>query len=224
MIKCRQVKKGASMTYKKFVEFDTNKFYEPGYENEKKYMGYITTLAVSALNHTKFYYSEKQQNMSLMENTENRWLKTNAFIHPFLPVLPPANSLHPEAKEFIELYEKLMKKFVTSYINNYSEIASDDIKKVDYYSANSVDMIFRALTDFKETMKLDKIRFANSGFIDMRLPIIHSFESPESTKITPNSYTEEMEPLYERFESTLEKTIAQYDSTNPYDKRNRDKR
>ena len=208
------------MTRKDFLDFEIEDFYKPGYENELKYMAYINAVSISALTHARTYYNDNNKILAPEDNREKYWLLNSKPLNK--------ENISPKSKEFMDCYELLLKKFIKEYSRNYAEISSDD-KKPNYYSANSVDIAIQKLFDdvsILAGLNVDRTTLARCGsFIDMRLPIVFSFENSESKEIIPNSKTDEMNKFEASLIDTTEKTVSMYirtkQPTNPENKRNK---
>ena len=205
------------MTYQEFLNYDTRKFIDdPAYSAERTYMGRITAQAFSAITSTRRNYKRALQNdviengkYVIAPNDESAWLNEPQFISEYLPSteLPPLENLRKETRDFIMCYEKELKKFLKAIHKQYADIDSNG--ELDNY--HSISVINNALDQLVTVTSkgFTKNNLVKAGFIDLRLAFMgleKDFTGNTIAKISPNSYTTDMEKLHTIYDKTLRTT------------------
>jgi len=189
------------ISIKDFIKFDVSRFYEPGFEEELKYMGNLTAYVFSAINETHLTQAKAP-------NQWDVWFNHPTFtLRNFLPesATGKINPLHKKENDFLALYEGFCKTFVSAYDKSYKEFSKDNTA---FYTANlcktKLSRAFGSLV--KDDGQLDLAPIVKAGFIDLRLPILYSVDFLTG-KLVKNEFSEEMRDLYDSLNSTMTKTV-----------------
>lgn len=184
--------------------FDTTVFLQPGYEKERKYMVYLTATALSAINSTIGNHRTAKVGPSgkleVAPNKENGWLNSNKHLTLLRPIGELPLGDHADANKFILNYEILLKKFLNTYHANYSNVSNEFLE--NYYTIQYLIDNYNGIVELKPDANiyactLKKFIVDSNAFLDLRIPLLFSYDEPNAVAFVENSYSSDMVQIWE---------------------------
>lgn len=193
------------MTREEFLTFDTSKFYEPGYEQDRDFMSFFTGLFIAAMTDSdaKYKNAKKNNNKTIDANRFQLWLLSNENV-PINKIFKSACPQGPfKCKEFFEEYEYYLKHFIRAYHNQIAEITEN---KSNYYffERYKQDILGKIFYQYSGDDLLGvnpcDLFMEKKGFCDLRYITAFSFKNNDPTSsLVEKSYDDTMADCRDSF-------------------------